>query len=247
MMKKAARPPGCAAFLLQGVRMKQILLLEDDPALGEGIRMALQGGETAVTLVRTVKDARAALEEKPFDLGLWDVNLPDGDGISLTREIRAAGNRMPVILLTVHDLEMEIVAGLEAGADDYITKPFSLAILRARVAAGLRRGAGTEKPGDGCYQEGPFVFDFGRMAYYKNGQPVELSRTEQRLLRILTENRGFTLSREKLIDWVWTEGAEYVDENALSVAVRRLRGKLEDDPAHPVHLKTVYGVGYSWS
>ena len=176
--------------------MKQILLLEDDPALGEGIRMALQGGETAVTLVRTVKDARAALEEKPFDLGLWDVNLPDGDGISLTREIRAAG---------------------------------------------------AEKPGDGCYQEGPFVFDFGRMAYYKNGQPVELSRTEQRLLRILTENRGFTLSREKLIDWVWTEGAEYVDENALSVAVRRLRGKLEDDPAHPVHLKTVYGVGYSWS
>ncbi len=85
------------------------------------------------------------------------------------------------------------------------------------------------------------------MAYYKNGQPVELSRTEQRLLRILTENRGFTLSREKLIDWVWTEGAEYVDENALSVAVRRLRGKLEDDPAHPAHLKTVYGVGYSWS
>ena len=227
--------------------MKQILLLEDDPALGEGIRMALRGGETAVTLVRTVEDARAALEEKPFDLGLWDVNLPDGDGISLTREIRAAGNRMPVILLTVHDLEMEIVAGLEAGADDYITKPFSLAILRARVAAGLRRGAGTEKPGDGCYQEGPFVFDFGRMAYYKNGQPVELSRTEQRLLRILTENHGFTLSREKLIDWVWTEGAEYVDENALSVAVRRLRGKLEDDPAHPVHLKTVYGVGYSWS
>ena len=142
---------------------------------------------------------------------------------------------------------MEIVAGLEAGADDYITKPFSLAILRARVAAGLRRGAGAEMPGDGCYQEGPFVFDFGRMAYYKNGQPVELSRTEQRLLRILTENRGFTLSREKLIDWVWTEGAEYVDENALSVAVRRLRGKLEDDPAHPVHLKTVYGVGYSWS
>ena len=96
--------------------MKEILLLEDDPALGEGIRMALQGGETAVTLVRTVKDARAALEEKPFDLGLWDVNLPDGDGISLTREIRAAGNRMPVILLTVHDLEMEIVAGLEPGA-----------------------------------------------------------------------------------------------------------------------------------
>ena len=188
--------------------MKQILLLEDDPraggrdpdgAAGRGRRPSPSSGR--------LRTPGRRWKKSPSTWGSGDVNLPDGDGISLTREIRAAGNRMPVILLTVHDLEMEIVAGLEAGADDYITKPFSLAILRARVAAGLRRGGrGRKSRGDGCYQEGPFVFDFGRMAYYKNGQPVELSRTEQRLLRILTENRGFTLSREKLIDWVWDRG-----------------------------------------
>ena len=145
--------------------MKQILLLEDDLALGEGIRMALQGGETAVTLVRTVKDARAALEEKPFDLGLWDVNLPDGDGISLTREIRAAGNRMPVILLTVHDLEMEIVAGLEAGADDYITKPFRW----PSCGPGWRRASAG---GRGRKSRGTAATRRGRLSSTSGGWPI---------------------------------------------------------------------------
>ena len=136
------------------------------------------------------------------------------------------------------------MVGLESGADDYITKPFSLAILRARVNAQLRR----EKRGDASvFQAEPFRFDFDRMEFRKAGQPVELSKTEQKLLRMLVENRGRTVSRSVLVDRIWSDGAEYVDENALSVTMKRLRDKLEDDPSRPVYLKTVYGLGYTWA
>ena len=152
--------------------------------------------------------------------------------------------RVPVILLTANDLETDIVAGLELGAEDYITKPFSLAVLRARVNAQLRRGKGA---GNEVVETGEFVFDFGRMEYRKKGKLVELSKTEQRLLRLLVQNRGTTLSRGDLVDRVWTDGAEYVEENALSVTVKRLRDKLEEVPSKPRYLKTVYGIGYTWA
>ena len=126
---------------------------------------------------------------------------------------------------------------------DYITKPFSLAVLRARVNAQLRRGTG--KPA--YFKLDDFTFDFDAMEFRKNGQSMDLSKTEQKLLRFLVENRGQTLSRATLVDRIWTDGAEYVDENALSVAVKRLRSKLEDDPSNPKYLKTVYGIGYTWA
>ena len=140
-------------------------------------------------------------------------------------------------------MEMDIVTGLESGADDYITKPFSLAILRARVNTQLRKQpAGTTKV---IIDE--YVFDFEHMNFSDHGNPVELSKTEQKLLRLLVENRGQTLSREQLIDRVWTDGAEYVDENALSVTIKRLRDKLEPQPSKPQYIKTVYGLGYVWT
>ena len=151
---------------------------------------------------------------------------------------------MPVILLTANDLELDIVAGLELGADDYITKPFSLAVLRARVNTQLRRG-GTAQPER--LELGGYIFDFGRMSFTKEGVPVELSKREQQLLRLLVENRGQTLTRAALVDRIWTDGAEYVDENALSVTVKRLRDKLEDTPSRPRYIKTVYGLGYTWA
>lgn len=180
-------------------------------------------------------------EAGPFDLLILDVNLPDGSGLSLLEEVKG---RVPVILLTANDLETDIVAGLELGAEDYITKPFSLAVLRARVNAQLRRGKGA---GNEVVETGEFVFDFGRMEYRKKGKLVELSKTEQRLLRLLVQNRGTTLSRGDLVDRVWTDGAEYVEENALSVTVKRLRDKLEEVPSKPRYLKTVYGIGYTWA
>ena len=179
-----------------------------------------------------------------FLLLILDVNLPDGSGLTLLREQKALHPDLPVLLLTANDLELDEVAGLESGADDYITKPFSLAVLRARVNAQLRR-AGTAKSSELSFP--PFVFDFERMVYRKNGAVIELSRAEQRLLRALVENRGHAVSRAALVDRIWTDGGDYVDENALTVAVRRLRAKLEDDPAAPVYLKTVYGIGYIWA
>ena len=168
-----------------------------------------------------------------------------GDGLDLLRRVRLGGSPIPVILLTANDLETDIVAGLESGADDYVTKPFSLAVLRARVNAQLRR-AGAPPQGRPVVLEN-FFFDFARMDFRRDGQAVELSKTEQKLLRLLVENRGRVLSRGQLVDRIWTDGAEYVDENALSVTVKRLRGKLEENPSKPRFLKTVYGIGYTWA
>lgn len=221
--------------------MQKILLLEDDAALGNGIRLALQSPETGITLCATLAQAREALEKNRFDLLILDVNLPDGSGLELLEQVRQSGN-LPVILLTANDMEMDIVTGLESGADDYITKPFSLAVLRARVNAQLRRGTKSA-----CMEIDGFRFDFDRMEFRKAGQPIELSKTEQKLLRVLVENRGRTLSRATLVDRIWTDGAEFVDENALSVTVKRLRSKLEDMPSSPQYLKTVYGIGYTWA
>ena len=223
--------------------MRKLLLLEDDTALGEGIRLALKSGETEITLCRTLSEGRRALEQSTFDLLILDINLPDGSGLELLREVRQSST-VPVILLTANDMETDIVNGLESGADDYITKPFSLAVLRARVNAQLRRS--TAAPSAILEIDG-FSFDFDRMEFRRNGQSIELSKTEQKLLRVLVENRGQTLTRAALVDRIWTDGAEYVDENALSVTVKRLRDKLEDVPSKPRYLKTVYGIGYTWA
>lgn len=223
--------------------MEKILLLEDDTALGRGIQMALQGDAVQIKLCRTLAQGREETARDDYCLLILDVNLPDGSGLELLRQVRQDSS-VPVILLTANDLEMDIVTGLESGADDYITKPFSLAVLRARVNAQLRRSAGGRAA---RYAFDGFVFDFDRMEFRRNGQFLELSKTEQKLLRLLVENRGQTLSRATLVDRVWTDGAEYVDENALSVTVKRLRGKLEDNPSAPKYLKTVYGIGYTWA
>ena len=223
--------------------MQKILLLEDDTALGNGIRLALQSPQAQIQLCRTLAQAREAADRDSFDLLILDVNLPDGSGLELLEQVRKQSD-VPVILLTANDMEMDVVTGLESGADDYITKPFSLAILRARVNAQLRRGT---SPKPSCIEIDGFRFDFDRMEFRRDSQSIELSKTEQKLLRILIENRGQTLTRATLVDRVWTDGAEYVDENALSVTVKRLRDKLEDNPSRPKYLKTVYGIGYTWA
>ena len=223
--------------------MQKILLLEDDIALGNGIRLALQGPQVQIVLCRTLAQAQDMIAQGSFDLMILDINLPDGSGLQLLEQVRKRSD-VPVILLTANDMEMDVVTGLESGADDYITKPFSLAILRARVNAQLRRGT---SPKTSCIEIDGFRFDFDRMEFRRDGQIIELSKTEQKLLRILIENRGQTLPRATLVDRVWTDGSEYVDENALSVTVKRLRGKLEDNPSNPKYLKTVYGIGYTWA
>ena len=224
--------------------MKHILLLEDDAALGQGIRYALENDGVQVELCTALSQAQSLPPCKKFDLLILDVNLPDGSGLDFLREVRRCHSSVPVILLTANDLETDIVYGLESGADDYITKPFSLAVLRARVNAQLRRGTPVQAA---MVELEGFSFDFEWMEFRKNGQLIELSKTEQRLLRVLTENRGRVLSRETLLERVWPDGGEYVEENALSVTVKRLRDKLEDTPSKPRFLRTVYGIGYTWA
>ena len=209
--------------------MDDILIVEDDRALSQGIRLGLEGEGRRFVQASTLAQGERALEERTFSLVVLDLNLPDGSGLELLRRLRAR-SALPVLILTANDLELDQVTGLELGADDYVTKPFSLAVLRRRAHS---RSTVLELP--------PFTFDFQEMTYTRNGVPLELSRTEQRLLRLLAEHRGQTLPRARLLEQVW-DGGEFVDENALSVAVNRLRAKLTDAP-----IRTVYGVGYVWA
>lgn len=220
--------------------MKQVLIVEDDRNLSRGLCLALKDQEFQIVPCFDLKSAREQLACGMTDLVLLDLNLPDGSGLELLREIKTGGKPIPVILLTANDTEMDVVMGLEHGADDYITKPFSLEILRARVKAQLRRPSVNEpKP----IMIDSYRFDFEHMIFFKADTAVELSKTEQKLLRLLVENRGVTVSRTVLMDRVWTDGADFVDENALSVTVKRLRDKL--DAAQ--YIKTVYGLGYVWA
>ncbi len=222
---------------------KHILIIEDDQKLNDGIQLALQNDAYFFHQGRTLAEARSVLlNRQEISLILLDVNLPDGNGIDFVKEIRRR-TKVPIILITVNNTELDIVAGLEAGANDYITKPFGLMELRARVAVQLR-----PKEGDGaCFHMGCFHFDFASMEFFRDGQPLELSRTEQRLLKVLCDNKGTVVPRSRLIDTVWQGDGEFVDAHALTVAIKRLRDKLEADPKNPSYIKTVYGIGYTWA
>lgn len=218
--------------------MSKIMIVEDDSSLGGGVAMALKTPETEVVLCKNISEARVRMAKEQFVLFVLDINLPDGNGLDLLREIKRKSNT-PVILLSANDMELDIVNGLETGADDYITKPFSLAVLRARVNTQLRRG---NSPDNQVFSAERYYFDFTKMIFKIDDEGVELSKSEQKLLKILIDNSPNTVKRETLMDRIWTDGADYVDENALSVTVKRLRDKLE---AHD-HIKTVYGIGYVW-
>ena len=222
--------------------MKHLLIVEDDITLCNGIGIALRSEELTITQAGSIAEAKKYLTEN-LDLMILDINLPDGNGLTFMQEIRKH-SQLPIILLTANDMELDIVTGLEMGADDYITKPFSLAVLRARVNTQLRKER-IKSQELICIDS--FQFDFERMVFKKKDEQIELSKTEQKLLRILVMNRGQTLSRADLVDRIWTDGAEYVDENALSVTVKRLRDKLEDISSKPVYIKNVYGIGYTWA
>ncbi|MNB71975.1 Sensory transduction protein regX3 [compost metagenome] len=223
--------------------IKKILIVEDDAALSQGIVLAFKDSEFSFVQAKNLDESRQYIKSDSFDLIILDLNLPDGNGLDVLKELRRS-SAIPVIILTANDMETDVVTGLELGADDYITKPFSLMILRARVNARLRsaNAAACE-----TIEIDGFRFSFGKMEFSKNGDPVELSKTEQKLLRVLVENSGHTLTRAQLVDLIWTNGAEYVDENALSVAIKRLRDKLEDAPSSPKYIRTIYGIGYTWA
>ena len=221
---------------------ESILIVEDDRQLNNGIKLTLSNQGYEFHQCLTLQEARRVLAETRVSLILLDVNLPDGNGIDFVREVRLL-SAVPIILLTVNNMELDIVTGLDAGANDYITKPFSLMVLRARVEVQLRESKKVSGSEVICDR---FIFDFDRMVFSKDGVPIILSKTEQKILSILFENRGITITRERLIDYIWNDEAEFVEEHALTVSVKRLRDKLEDNPGAPEYIKTVYGLGYRW-
>ena len=226
--------------------MKQLLIVEDDETLNQGLCKALREDDRQIVSCDSLKSARLQLSLGTVSFVLLDINLPDGSGLELLKEIKNSNPLLPVILLTANDTDKDIVQGLDQGADDYITKPFSLSILRARVNAQLRKatnrgGADGITPSD-VFCDGVYSFNFRDMIFLRDGKQVELSKTEQKLLFCLTQNAPNTVTRDILIDKLWSDGEEYVDENALSVTVKRLRDKLSLGDK----IKTVYGIGYAW-
>ena len=221
--------------------MEQILIIEDDIALNKGLCKALTTDSRQLISCTDIRSAREQILCSMPSLILLDINLPDGSGLDFLKELKKGSDSIPVILLTANDTDLDIVNGLELGADDYITKPFSLAVLRARINTQLRKIPSATVPNSVIIID-DYSFDFSTMEFSVRDNKVELSKTEQKLLRLLIENRGTVMSRSALVDRIWTDGAEYVEENALSVTVKRLRDKLE---AHQ-YIKTIYGIGYSW-
>lgn len=212
-----------------------ILVAEDEERLRTIIRDYFTAHGLTCALAKDGEEALERLRERDYDAVLLDVLMPNLDGFAVCRAVRE-GSGVPILFLTALGGEKDVLRGYALGADDYVTKPFSLAVLRARVNRLLRRGSAPAA----ALELGPFSFDFERLRFMRNGTEVELSKTEQRLLHLLVEHRGQTLTREQLLDRVW-DGGEFVDANALSVAVKRLRDKLTDAP-----IKTVYGLGYTW-
>ena len=224
--------------------MARLLLLEDDQSLIDGLVYALTKEGFALDVAMTVREARAQLAVQAYDLLLLDQTLPDGSGLALCEEVRAGGNAVPIIFLTAMDEEIQVIRALDAGGDDYITKPFKLGELCSRIRAQLRRSGMLRQQEQEPGAEGTVRIEGGRA--YRAGEPLELTATELRLLACFLRNRGQVLTREQLLAALWDEDANFVDDNTLSVYIRRLREKVERDPSAPQHLRTVRGLGYEW-
>lgn len=223
---------------------KTILIIEDDITLNKGIMLTLRQNDINIKQAFTLEDSRNILKKEKIDLIILDVNLPDGNGFDFCKEIREKST-IPIIFLTACDMELDIVTGLELGADDYITKPFSLIVLRARVMVALRRLE--NKNSNNKITIDNLILDFDKMEFTKDNNKINLSKTEQKLLKMLITNKGRVLTREQLIDNVWDNDSEFVEENALTVNIKRLREKIEDNKSKSKYIKTVYGIGYIFS
>lgn len=226
--------------------MQKLLLLEDDISLIDGLTYSLKKNGFEIRVAKTVREAENLLaEEAGFDLLLFDVTLPDGNGFTLCEKLREAGNPVPIIFLTASDEETSVIRGLDCGGDDYITKPFKLGELCSRIRALLRR-SGMQNSGDGTLRSGELEVNLAESRVTLGGEPIDFTGAEYRLLCLLLKNSGRVLTRGTILDKLWDGAGNFVDDNTLSVYVRRLREKLEENPSRPEHLKTVRGFGYQW-
>ncbi len=222
--------------------MPAILFVEDDATIAMGVEYSLKQDGFQVSLAYRLEEARGLLKSNPFDLVLLDLGLPDGSGYELCKEIRAKGDT-PIIILSARDEEASIVLGLDLGADDYLTKPFRLRELISRMKAVLRR-RGPVEMSDRTFTCGDVMVVAQQAKVYKNEREVLLTALEYRLLLALVTNQGRVLTRAQILAQIWDVDEDFVNDNTLTVYIKRLREKLEDDPQNPALIKTVRGMGY---
>lgn len=226
-------------------KTNKILLVEDDLSLIDGLIYSLEKSGFSVAIARTVKEAFAAYKNAEYDLILLDVTLPDGLGFEVCLYIRER-SAVPVIFLTASDEEVNIVKGLDIGGDDYITKPFKLNELISRIKALLRRAGLSDLNSPGVLHSNGITVKLLENQVIHNGKKFELAGNEYKLLCLFMQNPNMVLTRQTILDRLWDGKGSFVDDNTLSVYVRRLRGKIEDDPDRPVRLVTIRGTGYQW-
>lgn len=220
--------------------MKGILIIEDDEMLNAGLCYNLQMEGYEAVPVFDGGGAWKLFNEREFDLVLMDVNLPDEDGFSLGRRIREKSS-VPIIFLTANDMDEDMIKGFEAGADDYITKPFNIRVVLQRIQAILRRCEGTKLSVMNC---GNLEIHFDRQTVLKQGRPLVLTPTEFKLLSKFCSNQTQVLTRQVLLEDLWDVDGNFVDEHTLTINISRLRSKISDDKFS--YIKTIYGVGYQW-
>ncbi|HJA93456.1 MAG TPA: response regulator transcription factor [Candidatus Eisenbergiella merdipullorum] len=227
--------------------MNDLLLLEDDISLIDGLLYALNKNGFHVDVARTVEDAGKKLREpKKYDLLILDVTLPDGTGFEVCEKVRKQDAQIPIIFLTASDEEVNIIRGLDCGGDDYVTKPFRLGELCSRIRALLRRAGISAQEKKNVLECGDITIDLAGSRVLLGGKRLELTNAEYRLLCLLVQNANRVVSREIILDELWDGTGNFVDDNTLSVYIRRLREKTETDASHPRHLITVRGFGYQW-
>ena len=224
-----------------------ILLLEDDMSLIDGLQYSLKKNGYAVEVARTVSEAKRLLQNiDQYDLLILDVTLPDGTGFEICEMVRNRNEHIPIIFLTASDEEVNVIRGLDSGGDDYITKPFKLGELCSRIRALLRRAGIFKREKSSELECGDLSIDFLSNRVLLNGRLLDLTKAEYRLLCLLVRNANQIVTRERILDELWDDNGNFVDDNTLSVYIRRLREKVETDPSHPAHLMTVRGFGYQW-
>jgi two-component system, OmpR family, response regulator RegX3 len=225
--------------------MSKLFLLEDDLSLINGLSFAFKKQGYELEIARTIKEAEAIWEEGRYDLLVLDVSLPDGSGFTFCEEIRRV-SKVPIIFLTASDEEVNMIMGLDIGGDDYITKPFKLGVLISRINALLRRAKDFEKTGTELVSNGIRVERLQGQVFKKE-ERLELTAAEYKLLCLFMENPGIVLTKEQILQQLWDCKADFVDGSSLTVYIRRLRMKIEEDPGNPQRLLTVRGMGYKWN
>ncbi|WP_105616975.1 response regulator transcription factor [Vallitalea okinawensis] len=223
--------------------MTSILIVEDDQGLNEGISFMLSKEGYMVLSSYNVADAESKLQHHAIDLIIMDINLPDQTGLAFCKKIRKY-SQLPIIFLTAMDTEEDIIKGFQYGGDDYITKPFSLVVLKERVAAVLRRIHASNT--SNIYQYMDIQIDFDKVLLLKKGEPIKLTATEFKLIKLLIDHKKKVVTRTNILERLWDIDGNFVDENAVNVNIRRLRTKIEDNPSKPEYIKTVFGIGYTW-